>query len=777
MNDASPTPSLLDWLKAQWSQPLIQRVFRFGAAALTGGWGLYLWLADGNGAGYFFIGLGLGLALWGLSVRGANTWTLSPGGLPAVETRPLVSAPAATRPAASFLAPLRLPAAFVFPLLGQIVLSSQRENVLLGLVFYALGVAAFGLVVWREGLLARAPQGEQAAPRPVAFRLGLLGAAALAGLIAFATSGGNRFTTFNVAAWLAAVAAWLAATLTFGRVGERLAGAWERLWAGGLTLRITWLGLALTAILAVGAYFRLAGIDAIPPEMTSDHAEKILDVYDLAVDGQTKIFFERNTGREPLQFYWTAWIGALFGTGVSYLSLKIGTGLIGWLTLPYVFLLARELEDDAFALLATLLAAFSFWATAISRVGLRFPLYPAFVAPALFHLFRGLRRGTRNDYLWAGLFLGLGLYGYSPIRALPLAIAAIVGWYLLWPEARGRRLDVLANTGLLFATTVFVFLPLLRYSLDRPDMFWYRTLSRLGDTESRIVGSPLLIFLQNNWNALRAFNWLGDSVWVNSLPGRPLLDVVSAALLILGAAYVLARLILRRDWVAGALLLTVPVLLLPSTLALAFPNENPSAVRMGGAIPVIFVLAAYPLWLLIRRIRLAQLGAPGVGAAAVTLAALLGGAFALNRQMYFQEYPAQYVGPAQNASEIGQVIHDFARTFGDFDTAWVRPYPHWVDTRAVGMYADQSQTYHDYAIQLADLPATQADPRAKLFILHPEDAAGVRPDGEPATLPELRRLYPEGQLSTYPSARPDKDFLVFFVPARPDADVSAPEQP
>jgi hypothetical protein len=45
----------------------------------------------------------------------------------------------------------------------------------------------------------------------------------------------------------------------------------------------------------------------------------------------------------------------------------------------------------------------------------------------------------------------------------------------------------------------------------------------------------------------------------------------------------------------------------------------------------------------------------------------------------------------------------------------------------------------------------------------------MRPDGEPATLPQLRQLYPDGRVSVYHSARPDRDFLVFFVPAQSGA--------
>lgn len=769
------TPSLLDWLTTQWGQPLVQRLFRFGLAALAAGVGLFMWLVDGNAAGMFLLGLAMGLAVWGASVRGANTPIQWPqrgveAALPA-EAAPAPEPQAPVNPLA-WVAPLRLPAALFLPILGQLVLSPANRdaaNVPLGLAFYALGLAAFAAVVRVEGLFTATPEAAAAPNQRLGLRRAFLGVSLLTAALTFVLSGDQVFTTPLLLAWAASVVCWLAAAWE----GNPLAGLpqWGRGLAasareGHFTLRVDWAVLFLLAALVVGAYFRFADIEALPPEMNSDHVEKLLDVADV-LDGQHKIYFERNTGREPFQFYWTAWITQLLNMEVSYLPLKLGTALLGFLTLPFVYLLGRELEDETLGLLAVALTAMSFWATAISRVGLRFPLYPVFVAPTLYFLLRGLRRNSRNDFLLAGLALGVGLHGYSPFRIVPFVALALVAWYLLWPAARGRRLNVLVNTGLAAVTMALVFMPLARFWYDKPEMFWYRTSTRLGETESAIQGAPLAIFLDNQWRALLMFNWRGDEVWVNTLRERPVMDAVTGALLILGVGFVLARLVLKRDWTAGALLAAVPMLLLPSTLALAFPNENPSVVRAGGAIPVLFVLAAYPLWLVVKRVRVHGWGGLGVGAAAVTVGGLLLVIFTTNQQMYFREYRQQYLDNAQNASEIGAVIRDYARTFGSYDTAWVRGFPHWADTRAVGMYSGNFR--RDYYIEYEDLAATQADPRPKLFILNREDVEVERPDGKPPTLPELRRLFPNGQVSTFVSARSGRDFLVYFVPAQAEA--------
>jgi hypothetical protein len=101
----------------------------------------------------------------------------------------------------------------------------------------------------------------------------------------------------------------------------------------------------------------------------------------------------------------------------------------------------------------------------------------------------------------------------------------------------------------------------------------------------------------------------------------------------------------------------------------------------------------------------------------------------------------------------------------------------------------------EFAIQYDDLARLQADPRPKLFILNRLDYM-LRPDKDPPTLlqlrrlypdlcnvspkhcsrlqtlAELRRLYPDGKLSLYSSKIPGHDFLIFFVPAAQDLNAS-----
>lgn len=767
----TPTPSVLDWLKFKLGQPRSQRWLRFGLAAVfavSGGLALAGAVGPSLGAA-LLLTVAAGLFLWGLAVRGANTAAADMPGLnlaavPVAAGRPAREAPLDRAQITKLLAGLRLPSAVLLAVAGQSLLLSNPTKVTAGVTLLALGTLLFGVVVWYDRLLGPVRPIEAEADGRLNFRWWLAGAALLAGAYGFYAAGDNTYRLSGVIAWVISLIAWLAALWAWPAPPSELARrGLARLNAlvetRGLAVPLSRLALLFLLVFAVGAYFRFAQLDAIPPEMTSDHVEKLFDVNDI-LNGQRPVFFERNTGREPLQFYFAALLIELFDTGVTHLTLKLTGAIAGLLMLPFVFLIGREVADDNFGLWAMLLAGASFWATAISRVGLRFPLTPLFVAPLLWFLLRGLRRNSRNDFLLAGLTLGLGLYGYSTIRLAPLVIVVAVALYLLWSPPGHSRRQLLANSILLFATAFVVFLPLYRYAISPDNLFWYRSFSRLTGDEQAIAGSVVEIFLKNNWNALRMFNYLGDQVWVNTLPGKPSLDFISGGLFLLGVAFTAARAIVRRDRVAALLLLAVPVLLLPSTLSVAFPNENPSVVRAGGAIPVIFVLTAYPLWLLWQRLRAVWPGVRGLWAGRLLVGALVGGIVLANSDMYFKQYPQQFIGGSENASEIGAIVAGFGASVGSLDRAWMCLHPYWADTRAVGIYA--GQVGWEQVLPPDQLAQLAGDPRPLLIIMHPQGVDCIT---------AARANFPTGTLTRHASERgPNHDFLLYFVPGTLDLD-------
>jgi 4-amino-4-deoxy-L-arabinose transferase-like glycosyltransferase len=537
-----------------------------------------------------------------------------------------------------------------------------------------------------------------------------------------------------------------------------LAPAWERfkrwLRAPGLRFGLDAWGLAVLAVFALSAWFRFVYLATVPPEMVSDHAEKLLDVVDI-LNGKYSIFFPRNTGREAIQFYLAAATANLLGTGVSYLTLKIGTALAGLLTLPYIYLFGKEVGGRKVGLAAMALAGVAYWPNVISRVGLRFPLYPLFAAPALYYLARGIRTKSRNDFLLCGLAVGIGLHGYTPARAVPIVVAFGVALAMLHAQWRGQRWALgtwLVATG---AVAFVVALPLIRVAVDNPDLVMLRTLTRVGTTERPLPGPAVSIFASNLWNAIRMIGWDDGDVWVNSVPHRPALDWISAGLFYLGVAIVLARYVRRRQWLDLFVVLSIPVLMLPSILSLAFPAENPAPNRAAGAIIPVFVVAAIPLAALPDWAGRWWRGQRAALWGTILALGLFAWSARINYNLVFVDYENLYRRSAWNTSEMGQVILGFSESVGTFDTAHVVAFPYWVDTRMPGIVAGRPTA--DYAIWPNQLDPLAQETRSQLFIVNPKDTEGIQ---------KLQALFPEGTFALHPSPQEGHAFLIYTVPAR-----------
>ena len=651
--------------------------------------------------------------------------------------------------------PWRTLGALLFALAAQISFEPSPDRGWgLGVALYGL---SFALITWaylKSECQPASPPAELRMPDSGKINWFFLILSALFSALAFLAFSGNRFNTLNLILWLLAMGCILRA---FWLGSPDLPAQFER-WKQALqkpawNLQITWDHILLAIAIIVAVYFRTHQINTTPPEMISDHAEKLLDVVDV-LNGQTAIFFPRNTGREAFQFYLIALTARLLGTGVTFLSMKIGTIACGLLTLPFIYLLGKEVGNRQVGLIAMALAGIAYWPNIIARLALRFTLYPFFVAPTLYYLMRGIRTSNRNDFILAGVALGIGLHTYTPIRILPFVVLLAIGLYLLHRQSDGQRKITLYRLIMLGTVALVLFLPLLRYISESPDTFAYSAFTRVSDWERPFPGPVWLVFLQNLWNALRMFGWDNGEVWAVSIPHRPALDVVTSALFHLGAFVLIVRYLRKLHWLDLFLLLSIPMLMMPSILSLAFPAENPVLSRTGGAIIPVFVIVGIALEGILRGIRDKMSPSMGKGLALATAVVLFGLACLQNYDLVFRQYQQQYAQSSWNTSEIGKVIQGFTNSVGSTDTAWVVGYPHWVDTRLVGINAGQPS--RDYAIMPDQLDSTLAEKRTKLFVIKPEDQA---------SLEHLTSLYPRGVLSTYPSRVVGHNFLLLFVPA------------
>ncbi len=619
----------------------------------------------------------------------------------------------------------------------------------------ALYAAAFSMLIWsvisQEWIIAENLDISEEVWPNFKIRWQFLLAGTILAIFAFIAFSGDVFGFINLTLWCASILCFLAGFLDFGPIKSGIKQFFVSVRAGNWKINVGWGTILLFAAVILIIFFRTYQLDTVPPEMTSDHAEKLMDIQDV-LDGQWSIFFQRNTGREAFQFYWTILVMKLFHTGISFISLKIGMVAAGLLTLPYLYLIAKEFWNKRVAFLALILAGIAFWPNVISRVGLRFALYPLFTAPALYYLLKGLKNGTRNDFVWAGIAIGIGLHGYSPYRAVPILLVFGVFLFILHRRNRPNWEKALFGTIMMGVTSTIVAIPLIRYAIHHPDVFTYRLATRLGEVERPFPGNPFVIFLDNVKNAMLMFGVNDGNTWLHSITYRPALDVITAALFYLGMVLLIVRYVQKRNWLDLFMVLSVPVLMLPSILSIAFPEENPVLNRTAGAIIPVYLIIALCLDGFLAALERMVKGRLGKVVAFLIAAGLIFGSARQNYDFLFDSYLKNYRESSGNTSEMGHVIRSFADSVGTPDTAWVVGYPYWVDTRLVSIEA--GFPIKDYAIWPQNFEETKFLDAPKLFILNTQDTADLN---------TLLAMYPSAKVTTFTSKVPGRDFLIMLV--------------
>ena len=253
-------------------------------------------------------------------------------------------------------------------------------------------------------------------------------------------------------------------------------------------------------------------------------------------------------------------------------------------------------------------------------------------------------------------------------------------------------------------------------------MFFYRQTSRMTGSVSAINGSPLMIFLQNVFDSFLMFNWDAGEIWVNAIPHKPLLDVISATFFIVGSISVFIRYLKGKNWIDLFLLLSIPILMLPSTLSIAFPAENPAPNRAGGAMIIVFYFAAIGFYMLITSIQKTlkknkQIWAVGITIILITIVLIS------NYNLMFIEHNSMYKQNAWNSSEMGQVLSDHLHQGVFAGDVHVVAYPHWVDGRLVGFNAGLPGL--DLSLSAGLLPEFAHNQRQQVFLVKPNHQEAI----------------------------------------------------
>ncbi len=379
-------------------------------------------------------------------------------------------------------------------------------------------------------------------------------------------------------------------------------------------------------ILVVAFGLRTYELDTVPPALYFDEGYYGLDALRSLQDGQWRVFYGANNGREPLFIYLLA--ASYSALGVSLWSQHLVSAFAGVIAVAATYRLTRTLLSDDIdrawvAWLAAAALATQLWPVLLSRDGFRAFLAVPASGLTVWLLWRSWIAPSPRRALVAGIAVGLSLYTYLTARVLPVVWALFVVLEIVLTLLRtgdGRRAigSRLRDLLIIAATALVVFGPLALFFAENPALFAQRAgdVSILNGREG-VPGWRAM--LDNAVLVARMFVDHGDLNPRHNFPGRPALDALWAVGFWAGLA------VCAFEWRRPThrwLLLWLGAMLAPTLIS----TEAPHFLRSVGAMPPIMVVSAIGLWRLALRLnRVARFAPIRVGLGMVLLGLTVSG--------------------------------------------------------------------------------------------------------------------------------------------------------
>ncbi len=356
---------------------------------------------------------------------------------------------------------------------------------------------------------------------------------------------------------------------------------------------------AVVGLMALALAVRLYDLNLIPPGLHYDEAANGLDILDVLA-GHFSIFFERNSGREPLFIYLQA-ISVAF-LGATPFALRFTSAVVGAATVPAAYWMVREAFADgtahsrALASWTALFVAVSYWHLNFSRIGYRAIALPLMACLAFAWFWRAWRRMESSGRLpWAdlilcGAFVGGSLYTYTSSRFVPVLVAVtILAGTLTAERSKARTRRCLLALSVIGATALIVFAPLGSYFIAHPDAFAGRAAEVSVFNPVNSGGDPLGTLADSAIETAGMFFLSGDTNWRHNPAQRPVLDPVLALLLAAGLALSIVR------WRSLPHFFGLSWFLVMSLPAVLSASGVPHSLRAIGMIPIVYLLPVLAL--------------------------------------------------------------------------------------------------------------------------------------------------------------------------------------
>ena len=343
----------------------------------------------------------------------------------------------------------------------------------------------------------------------------------------------------------------------------------------------------LLAVVVLAGCVRFLGLEEAPPGGFFDEVQNHIVAEDI-LRGARPVFIADWTKMPALFFYVLAAAIKIFGRGLA--TVRGFSALVGTLTVPVFYFLARRAFAWPVAAAATVLLAGSRWHVAFSRIGFATISGPLLEVGAMLALWKAMESRKTGHYLLFGAVMGIGLQTYYSFNLFPfvllvavLTFAARKGARLFWSEF----VPILRGLAWAILVAVILLLPLGIFVAKHPKVFFERSNDVAIWNPAHRLPWPGALFTNARTNLLM-FNYRGDYNPRHNIPNRPMIEPPEGFLLLVGIGAALAGIF---RWPQATWLVWFFALLLPAILTI----ESPQAHRALGVIPAMYLLIAQGL--------------------------------------------------------------------------------------------------------------------------------------------------------------------------------------
>jgi uncharacterized membrane protein len=338
----------------------------------------------------------------------------------------------------------------------------------------------------------------------------------------------------------------------------------------------------LIAVVVAAGCVRFIGLDHIPPGGFFDEIQNH-QVAEAILQGDRPVFIGYMTKMPALFFYVLAGAIAVMGKGLA--TVRGLSALIGTLTVPVFYFLARRAFAWPVAAATTILLAGSRWHITFSRVGFATILGPLLEVLAVLCLWKAMETRRRLFFLLFGAVVGVGLQTYYSFNLFPAVLAVAVATFAArkgWKSFGAELRPILRGLAWSVLVAVVLLLPLARFVVRNPKVFFERSNEVAIWNPAHRLPWPAILW-QNAATNLLMLNYRGDSNPRHNIPGAPMLSPIEGALLAVGLGAALSR---GSKWPQATWLVWFFVMFLPAILTI----ESPQSHRAVGAIPAVYLL-------------------------------------------------------------------------------------------------------------------------------------------------------------------------------------------